>query len=125
MSHDAPEQTAISKSLNQAFINISRAVVSAKRTRPAVADRRYAQRPRHLRLLERDVHTVGGQVKSQPAGLGVQIDDHAIFVVLELGEGAALNDRHAGCERRIVATEIRRTGQIVDLTLCIKSGGAY
>jgi hypothetical protein len=82
-------------------------------------------RPLYLLLLERDVHTVGGQVESEAPGLRVQLDDDAIFIVLEVGEGAALNDRHAGCERCIVAGEIRGTGQIVDLTLCIKSGGAY
>jgi hypothetical protein len=67
-------------------------------------------RPLHLLLLECDVHTVGRQVESQAPGLRVQLDDDAIFIVLEVGEGAALNDRHAGCERRVVATEIRGTG---------------
>jgi hypothetical protein len=63
----------------------------------AAANYRYAHRPCHLRFLERDVHTVGGQVESQPAGLGVQLDDDAI-VVLEIGDRAALYNRRAGCD---------------------------
>jgi len=79
----------------------------------------------HLLLLERNAHTVGGQIESQAPGLRVQLDDDAILIVLEIGERAALNDRHAGRDRRIVAAEIRRTGQIVDLTLGGNAGGTY
>jgi hypothetical protein len=53
------------------------------------------------------VHAVGGEVKSQPTGLRVQLDDDALLVP-EIGDRAALNDREAGCDRRIVATEVRR-----------------
>jgi hypothetical protein len=81
------------------------------------------RRPR-LRLLEREAHTVGGEVESQPTCLGVQLDYDA-FLVLEIGDRAALNNRHAGCYRRIVATQIRRRGQIVDLTLRSNAGSAH
>src|SRR5882672_11617881 len=50
--------------------------------------------------------------------------DYDALLVLEIGDGAALNDRHAGGDRRIVAGEIRRTGQIVDFTLGIDSSSA-
>src|ERR1700692_3819224 len=43
--------------------------------------------------------------------------DYDALLVLEVGDGAALNDRHAGGDRGIVAGEIRRTGQIIDFTL--------
>src|ERR1700730_18910651 len=42
-------------------------------------------------LVERNVHTVGGQVESQATGLLMQLDYDALFV-LEIGDGAALND---------------------------------
>src|SRR5260370_42343037 len=43
--------------------------------------------------------------------------DYDALLVLEIGDGAALNDRHAGGDRRIAAGEIRRTAQIIDFTL--------
>src|SRR5580692_7579050 len=54
----------------------------------------------------------------------MQLDDDAL-IVLEIGDRAALNDRHAGGDCRIVAAEICRTGEIVDLTLSVNAGGAY
>jgi len=75
--------------------------------------------------LERNAHTVGGQIESQAPGLGVQLDDGAILIVLEIGDRATLNDRHTSRDRRIVAAEICRTGQIVDLTLGGNAGGTY
>jgi len=48
----------------------------------------------------------------------MQLDYHALLV-LEIGDGAALDDRHAGGDRRIVAGEIGRTGQIIDFTLAL------
>src|SRR6202049_2337271 len=50
--------------------------------------------------------------------------DYDALLVLEIGDGAALNDRHTGGDRRIVAGEIRRTGQIIDFTLGIDSSCA-
>src|SRR6202051_1786780 len=50
----------------------------------------------------------------------MQLDDDALLV-LEIGDGAALNDRHAGSDRRIVAGEISRTGEIIDFTLGVNS----
>ena len=50
----------------------------------------------------------------------MQLDDDALLV-LEIGDGTTLNDRHAGGDRRIVAGEISRTGEIVDLTLGVDS----
>src|SRR5882757_7369507 len=50
----------------------------------------------------------------------MQLDYHALLV-LEIGDGAALDDRHAGGDRRIVAGEIRRTGEIIDFTLGVDS----
>src|ERR1700722_6338977 len=46
----------------------------------------------------------------------MQLDDDAL-VVLQIRDGPALDDRHAGCDRRIVAAEVRRAVQIVDLPL--------
>ena len=74
-------------------------------------------------LLERDVHTVGGQVKSHTAGLRMQLDYDALLI-LKIGDRAALNDRHAGSYSRKVAIEIGRTGQIVDFTLGIQPRSA-
>src|SRR6266853_28317 len=53
----------------------------------------------------------------------MQLDYHALLV-LEIGDGTALNDRYAGGNRRIVACEIRRTGQIIDFTLGVDSSCA-
>src|SRR5882757_8975582 len=50
----------------------------------------------------------------------MQLDDHA-FLILEIGDGAALDDRHAGGDRRIVAGEISRTGEVIDFTLGVDS----
>src|SRR5258707_6230897 len=50
--------------------------------------------------------------------------DYDALLVLEIGDGAALNDRHAGGDRRIAAGEIRRTGQIIDFTLGVDSSCA-
>src|ERR1700738_150617 len=50
--------------------------------------------------------------------------DYDALLVLEIGDGAALNDRHAGGDRRIVAGEIGRTGEIIDFTLGVDSGSA-
>src|SRR5712672_708286 len=50
--------------------------------------------------------------------------DYDALLVLEIGDGAALNDRDAGGDRRIVAGEIRRTGQIIDFTLGVDSSCA-
>src|SRR6202035_756401 len=47
--------------------------------------------------------------------------DYDALLVLEIGDGATLNNRHAGGDRRIVAGEISRTGQIVDFTLSVDS----
>src|SRR5258706_13227499 len=47
--------------------------------------------------------------------------DYDALLVLEIGDGAALNDRDAGGDRRIVAGEIRRTGGIIDFTLGVDS----
>src|ERR1700681_207219 len=47
--------------------------------------------------------------------------DYDALLVLQIGDGAALNDRHAGAYRRIVAGEIRRTGQIIDFALGVDS----
>jgi hypothetical protein len=69
------------------------------------------------------VHTAGRQVESHPTGLRMQLDDNA-FVVLEIGDRTALDDRHASCDCRIVAAEIRRAGQIIDLTLGGNTGAA-
>jgi hypothetical protein len=67
-------------------VSATRSYSPSGRGRPLrIAD---AQRPRHLGLLERDAHTIGGQVESQAASLGVQLDDHAIFV-LEIGDRTA------------------------------------
>src|ERR1700733_2312605 len=79
---------------------------------------------RFLRLLQSEVHTVGRQVESQPAGLGMQLDDDA-FLVLKIGDRTSLDDRHTGGYRRIVAREISRRGQIVDLALRVDAGSAY
>jgi hypothetical protein len=62
------------------------------------------------------VHTAGRQVESHSTGLRMQLDDDAL-VVLEIGDRTAFDDRHAGCDCRILAAEVRRAGQIVDLTL--------
>ena len=62
------------------------------------------------------MHSLGGQVESQPPGLGMQLDDDT-FLVLQIGDRAAGTDRKASCECRKIATEIRRTGQVVDLAL--------
>ncbi len=59
------------------------------------------------------MHTVGGQVESQGPGLRAHLDDDAIFIVPEVGEGAALNDRHADCERRIAAEFLSHQDQEV------------
>jgi hypothetical protein len=67
------------------------------------------------------MHTVGRQVESHPTGLRMQLDDDAL-VVLEIGDRTALDDRDAGCDCRIVAAEVRRAGQIVDLTLSVNTG---
>src|ERR1700690_448814 len=77
-----------------------------------------------LRLLERDAHTVSRQVESQPAGLRVQLD-YDPLVVLEVGDRAALDDRHTSGYRRIVPAQVRGTGQIVDLALGGNAGAAY
>ena len=69
------------------------------------------------------MHTVGGQVESQSPGLRVQFDNDAL-VVLEIGDRATLNYRQSGCDCRIIATEIRRTDQIVDFTLSGNPGAA-
>ena len=53
----------------------------------------------HLLLLERNAHTVGGQIEPQAAGLRMQLDDDAILIVLEIGDRAALNDSHASRDR--------------------------
>src|ERR1700691_4964051 len=50
----------------------------------------------------------------------MQLDYDALFV-LEIGDGAALNDRYAGGDRRIVARETLRSGQIIDFTLGVDS----
>src|SRR6267143_567992 len=50
--------------------------------------------------------------------------DYDALLVLEISDGAALNDRQAGGDRRIVAGEIRRTGQIIDFTLGVDSSSA-
>src|ERR1700730_15044034 len=50
--------------------------------------------------------------------------DYDALLVLKIGDGAALNDRHAGGDRRIVAGEIRRTGQVIDFTLGVDSSCA-
>src|SRR6202166_3981559 len=50
--------------------------------------------------------------------------DYDALLVLEIGDGAALDDRHAGGDRRIVAGEIRRTGQIIDFPLGVDSSRA-
>src|SRR5580704_15853679 len=50
--------------------------------------------------------------------------DYDALLVLEIGDGAALNDRHAGGDRRIVPGEIRRSGQIIDFTLGVDSSCA-
>jgi len=54
----------------------------------------------------------------------VQLDYDALLV-LQIGDRAAGNDRRAGRDCRIVATEICGTGEIVDLTLGVDAGGAY
>ena len=81
--------------------------------------------PPHLRLLERDVHTVDRRVESQPSSLRMQLDNDAIILVLEIGDRTTLNDRQAGGDRRITAVEIRRTCQIIDLTLGGNAGAPY
>jgi len=43
--------------------------------------------------------------------------DYDALLVFEIGDRAASNDRHACGDRRITATEIRRTGQVIDFTL--------
>src|SRR5260370_35911897 len=50
--------------------------------------------------------------------------DYDALLVLEIGDGAALNDRHAGGDRRIIAGEIRRTLQVIDFTLGVDSSCA-
>src|ERR1700731_1949153 len=50
--------------------------------------------------------------------------DYDALLILEIGDGAALDDSHAGRDRRIVAGEIRRTGQIIDFTLGVDSSCA-
>src|SRR5271156_1913299 len=70
------------------------------------------------------MHAVGRQVKSQPLGLRVQLDYDAV-VVLEIRDRAAGNDRRTGGDCRIVASQIRRLGQIIDLALCGNAGAAY
>src|SRR6267154_5377848 len=47
--------------------------------------------------------------------------DYDALLVLEIGDGAALDDRHAGGDRRIVAGEISRTGEIIDFALGVDS----
>src|SRR5271156_1191033 len=70
------------------------------------------------------MHSVARQVKSQPLGLGVQLDHDAV-VVLEVRDRAAGNDRRTGGDCRIVATQIRWLGEIIDLALCSNAGAAY
>src|SRR5580692_8874180 len=53
----------------------------------------------------------------------MQLDDDALLV-LEIGDGAALNDRNTGGDRRIAAGKIRRIGQIIDFTLGVDSSCA-
>ena len=74
-------------------------------------------------MIPRDVHTVGGQVESKPAGLGVQLDDGAIFV-LEIGDRAALYNRHAGYDCRIAAAASSpiRPWACVQLLACARFG---
>src|SRR5882762_6978871 len=48
--------------------------------------------------------------------------DYDALLVLEIGDGAAFNDRHAGGDRRIVAGEIRRTRPLIDFALGVDSG---
>ncbi len=60
------------------------------------------------------MHAVGRQVESQPTGLRMQLDDDAL-VVLEIRDRTALDDRHAGCNRRIVAAEVLRSAGLVRL----------
>src|SRR3984893_493925 len=50
--------------------------------------------------------------------------DYDALLVLEIGDGAALNDRYAGGDRRIVAGEIRGTSEIIDFTLGVDSSCA-
>src|ERR1700676_4296118 len=50
--------------------------------------------------------------------------DYDALLVFEVGDGAPLNDRHAGGDCRIVAGESRRTGQIIDFTLGVDSSCA-
>src|ERR1700685_1029899 len=47
--------------------------------------------------------------------------DYDALLVLEIGDGTALDDRHAGGDRPIVAGEISRTGEIIDFTLGVDS----
>src|SRR5579864_9337193 len=77
-----------------------------------------------LRRLECDRYATGRQVESQSPRLGVQ-RDHDTLLVLEIGNRAALANSHAGCICRIVAAQIRRIGQIVDLALGVDAGAAY
>src|SRR5271156_5213641 len=50
--------------------------------------------------------------------------DYDALLVLEISDGATLNDRHAGGDGRIVAGEIRRTRQIIDFPLGVDSSCA-
>src|SRR5271163_3477618 len=54
----------------------------------------------------------------------MQLDDDA-FLVLQIGDRAAGTDRKASCDCRKIATEIRRTGQVVDLALSGNTGTAH
>lgn len=54
----------------------------------------------------------------------MQLDDDAL-VILEVGDRAAFNNRHARGDCRIVAAKIRRRGQIVDLALGGNTGAAH
>src|ERR1700723_313802 len=84
---------------------------------------RQLQQPQ-LRCWQRDLHTTGRQVESEPSRLGVQ-RDHDAVLILEIGDRAALADRDTGGICRIVAAQIRRIGQIVDLALGANAGAAY
>jgi hypothetical protein len=50
------------------------------------------------------MHSVGRQVESQPTSLRVQLNYDAL-IVLEVCDRAALNDRQAGDDCRIIAPE--------------------
>ena len=63
------------------------------------------------------MHAVSGQVESQSACLRMQLDDDAGVVILKIGDRTAGADRQPGRNRRIIAVDIRRFGEIVDLAL--------